>query len=132
MRRIVLQNRNQGSRGVTLVEVLVSIVILLIVSMGLLQASLLTIQSNVRNELRDEAVKIASEDMANSRQSFVAANSTSNRTVTRTFRNQKVDFSSTTVVSNLDTVTNQVTVTVTWLYRGEPFTHSIMSIVRNQ
>ncbi len=61
MRRIVSQNKNQGSRGVSLVEVMISLVILLIVSMGLIQASLLSVDVNIRNELRDEAVRIASE-----------------------------------------------------------------------
>ena len=64
-----------NKKGVSLVEVMISLVILLIVSMGLLQASLLSIDSNVRNELRDEAVRIASESMAQRRSAFGDANS---------------------------------------------------------
>ncbi len=51
-------------RGVTLVEVMISMVILLIVFMGLIQASLLTINHNMRNEVRDEAVRVAASSMA--------------------------------------------------------------------
>src|SRR5512143_830774 len=52
------------SRGVTLVEVMISLVILLIVFMGLIQASLLSINHNMRNSVRDEAVRIAAESMS--------------------------------------------------------------------
>jgi prepilin-type N-terminal cleavage/methylation domain-containing protein len=50
-------------KGVTLVEVMIALVILLIVFIGLIQASLLTIQSNVRNLARDEAVRITADQM---------------------------------------------------------------------
>jgi prepilin-type N-terminal cleavage/methylation domain-containing protein len=55
----VLRNK----KGVTLVEVLISLVILLVVFMGLLQASLLSVETNVTNVLRDEAVRLASDTM---------------------------------------------------------------------
>ncbi len=50
--------------GVTLVEVMISMVILLVVFMGLIQASLLSINHNMRNSARDEAVRIGAESMA--------------------------------------------------------------------
>jgi prepilin-type N-terminal cleavage/methylation domain-containing protein len=119
-----------NKKGVSLVEVMISLVILLIVSMGLLQASLLSIDSNVRNELRDEAVRIASESMAEKRSAFDDSNSSSS--IERTFRNQKVTFTSDTVSSILDADSKQVTVTVGWDYHGEHFSHSIISIVRRK
>jgi len=120
---VVLNRINK--KGVTLVEVMISLVILLIVSMGLLQASLLSIDSNVRNELRDEAVRIASEGMAKRRGAVNPPTS-----IDRTFRNQKVTFTIDTDSSNLDIDSDQVTVTVEWDYHGEHFSHSIISIVR--
>lgn len=59
-----MQNRRLDQKGVTLVEVLISLVILLIVFLGLIQASILSINHNLRNEMRDEAARIASEYMA--------------------------------------------------------------------
>ncbi len=53
-----------NNEGVTLVEVMISMVILLIVFMGLIQASLLTINHNLRNEARDEAVRVGAASMA--------------------------------------------------------------------
>jgi prepilin-type N-terminal cleavage/methylation domain-containing protein len=121
-----------NNKGLSLVEVLISLVILLIVSMGLIQASLLSIDANLRNELRDEAVKIASEDMARRRSSFGAADTCRNN-ILRPVRNNPFTFtSSCSVHTPLDTGSEQVTLTVTWSYRGQTFTHSIISIVRNQ
>ena len=49
--------------GVTLVEVLIAMVILLVVYLGLIQASLLIVDNNTRNEVRDEAIRIAADSM---------------------------------------------------------------------
>jgi prepilin-type N-terminal cleavage/methylation domain-containing protein len=61
--RIALPN----NRGVTLVEVMISLVILLIVFMGLIQASLLSIDQNLRNLSRDEAGRVAAKYMASTK-----------------------------------------------------------------
>jgi prepilin-type N-terminal cleavage/methylation domain-containing protein len=62
MVQTVMLNRT-NKNGVTLVEVLISLVVLLIVFMGLLQTSLLSIEGNAITLLRDEAVKLASDTM---------------------------------------------------------------------
>lgn len=48
-------------KGVSLVEVMIALVVLLLVFIGLLQAALLGIDHNMRNLLREEAVKIVSQ-----------------------------------------------------------------------
>lgn len=58
-----MKNRT-NARGVTLVEVMISLVILLIVFMGLIQASLLSIDQNLRSLTRDEAGRVAAQYMA--------------------------------------------------------------------
>jgi prepilin-type N-terminal cleavage/methylation domain-containing protein len=60
----MLQTVLRNKKGVTLVEVLISLVILLVVFMGLIQASLLSIENNVTTALRDEAVRLATETVA--------------------------------------------------------------------
>ncbi|MEK6691226.1 MAG: type II secretion system protein [Nitrospirota bacterium] len=47
------------SQGLTLVEVLIAMVILLLVSLALMQTALVSIDANMRNVLRDEAVSVA-------------------------------------------------------------------------
>ena len=53
--------------GFTLVEVLISMVVLLLVSLALMQTALVSIDSNMMNILRDEAVGIAEEEMNEAR-----------------------------------------------------------------
>lgn len=144
----------QSKRGVSLVEVLIALTILLIVFMGLIQASILSIQSNMRNQLRDEAVTIASEQISRLRSaeyddmnndgttdpsfptlaSLAAADFTTATvppwppTIVRTFRSAaSVTFTIGRVVNNLDANNKQVTVTVTWPWQGENFQHQIMT-----
>jgi prepilin-type N-terminal cleavage/methylation domain-containing protein len=50
-----------NNKGVTLVEVMIALVILLVVFMGLIQASLLTVENTATTALRDEAVRLASD-----------------------------------------------------------------------
>ncbi|NWF75074.1 MAG: prepilin-type N-terminal cleavage/methylation domain-containing protein [Nitrospirae bacterium] len=52
---------NIGNKGVSLVEVMIALVVLLLVFIGLLQAALLGIDHNMRNLLREEAVNIVSQ-----------------------------------------------------------------------
>jgi prepilin-type N-terminal cleavage/methylation domain-containing protein len=59
----VLKNNMLNKKGVTLVEVMIALVVLLIVFMGLLQAAILSIQSNTTNLLRDEMTRVTAERM---------------------------------------------------------------------
>lgn len=56
-----------NEKGVSLIEVMIALVVLLLVFVGLLQAALLSIDSNMRNIIRDEVVKIAAEKMEEAR-----------------------------------------------------------------
>lgn len=60
-------NRLRDSQGVSLVEVMIALVVLLLVFMGLLQAALLGIDHNMRNILRDEGVAMATSRMEQER-----------------------------------------------------------------
>ncbi len=137
----------QGKRGVSLIEVLIALTILLIVFMGLIQASILSIQSNMRNQLRDEAVTIASEQISRLRSAnyddmnndtvtdgvtLIATDFTAARgwppTIARTYRSAaSVTFNIARVVNNLDANNKQITVTLTWTWQGENFQHQIMT-----
>ena len=57
----------KNNNGLTLVEVMVSIVIVFIFFMGTTAGGLLVLDQNVRNDQRDEAVNIAEEVMAGMR-----------------------------------------------------------------
>jgi Tfp pilus assembly protein PilV len=51
----------KDTRGLSLVEVMIAMVVLLFVSLALMQTALVSIESNMKNVLRDEAVAIAEE-----------------------------------------------------------------------
>ncbi len=126
----------RSSRGVTLVEVMIALVILLIVFMGLMQASLLSINSNMRNSIRDEATRIASEELTNAR-SLAFANILSAPAVTRTrmFRNMSVNFTATRTVTTLDAVgdNKEIRVAVSYTVPGDAAAtvFTVSSLVRN-
>lgn len=145
-------SNKMNDKGVTLVEVMISMVILLVVFMGLIQASLLTINHNLRNEARDEAVRIGAGAMALLRSfnyscseldptgtaPLVAGGTTCTNTLTtaqkgqintpqRSFRNLSINYTVTKVVDRLDNTlpqpdTKRLTVTVQWRYPGDDLT----------
>ena len=136
-----------NKKGVTLVEVMISLVILLIVFMGLIQASLLSMQSNMKNVLRDEAVRITSDRMARLRSiaftDALVADTTATpgfvdddqdqvtagvqTTITKTVRNAPVTFTVKKIVDDLDANNKQISVNTTWQWQGENFTHTIVA-----
>lgn len=141
--------------GVTLVEVMIALLILLLVFIGLLQAALLGIDHNMRNVLRDEATKIATMRMEQARSlpftSLVSDTSsisgadcpstfTVGNIVERNIRNvSNKDFCSTTICSEYggdgdcttdDADTKQIRVRVGWRWKGENYTHSITTLRR--
>ena len=126
-----------NKKGLTLVEVMIALVVLLIVSLALMQTALVSINSNMTNILRDEAVNIAEMRMNEARNMpFNSLVGTVNTPVMRNFRNAAIQYTVTRTVTNLNTDNKQVNITVTWDWKentvanGNPLTHSITSIVR--
>ncbi len=138
MGRTVLFNK----KGVTLIEMMISLVILLIVSLALMQTQLLGISTNVKNQMRDEAVNVAEMRMNQLRSlpftdTLIHADLTATAGVTeaavrRNFRGFFIDFTPTRTIANISTDAKQIAITVSWSYRGQPYTHGIMTIKRKQ
>lgn len=151
------QSKRLNQEGVTLVEVMIALVILLIVFMGLIQASILSINYNLHNEIRDEATRIASEYMSAARSTQVdtltttvcptlttTAGVTAIPIVHRGFRNLDQQFTVTRSGCFTDTNQNsaQVAIIVTYIYPEQPVadladptkrqTMTVNSIVRRQ
>lgn len=135
-------------KGVSLVEVMISLVVLLIVFMGLIQASLLSIQVNTRNLLRDEAVAVTAQQMSNLRSAsfddmnrdgvtdvatlapanFAAANFPA--PVRRLRNDVPVTFNVDRTINTLDANNKQLTVRTRWAWQGEDFFHEIITARR--
>jgi prepilin-type N-terminal cleavage/methylation domain-containing protein len=148
-----------SARGVTLIEVMIALVVLLIVFMGLIQAALLSIDHNLRNEVRDEAVRIAAEAMTNLKaEGFSGTDLGDNSgshysypgispdplgallptavqpgsTPSRSFRNFSQPYTVGIEVRQLDGNNKQVTIRVHYTYRTDaPVTYTINSVVVN-
>lgn len=120
-------NRIDNSKGVSLVEVMIALVILLIVFVGLIQVSLVSIQGNMNNILRDEAVGIAADQMTNLRAApFANVVTSPNTTISRNIRNVVAHpFIVATAVADPDANHKVITITVSWSWQGEAFTHVI-------
>jgi prepilin-type N-terminal cleavage/methylation domain-containing protein len=121
--------------GLTLVEVLIALVIVLVVFLALMQTALVSIDSNMRSVLRDGAVGIAEDRMNVARnQPFDSlASGTSSETVLRNFRNiTNFSYAVTRTVADLNSDNKQVDIRVQWTWKGETYTHSITTILRRQ
>ena len=152
-----MQSRCENEAGLTLVEVMMALLILLLVFTGLFQTALLSIDHNMRNILRDEAVKVAAMQMQQeenqpfaalvSSASSIPAGSdcpgsiTTGQVIQRNFRNMSKDFCLSEVCVDLDgdgdcasddaaSNTKQLTVTVGWRWKGEDFTHTVRTLRR--
>ncbi len=135
--RIAMLNK----KGLTLVEVMIALVIVLLVFLALMQTALVGIDSNTRNALRDEAVSIAEMKMNEARNILfdtLLAGTTTEPPVNRNFRSTNVRFTVTRTVTNLTTDNKQINITVTWEWKektvanGNPYTHSISTIRKIQ
>jgi len=146
IQRTALLNR----KGVTLVEVMIALVILLLVFLALMQTALVSIDANMKNVLRDEAVSIAEQRLNEARSlpfdslvSDASAIPTPNDCpgtftvgpppVKRSFRNIiDKDFCTNMTVTPLGVTgdNRQVNIRVIWNWKGEAMMHSITTLIR--
>jgi type IV pilus assembly protein PilV len=133
MRTIALKDK----KGFSLVEILISLVLLLIVFLALTQTAMVGIDSNMTNILRDEAVSIAEMEMNEARNIPFDNLADSNDTVPRNFRNiANFQYNVSRIVTPLGLNNKQIDITVQWDWKartvanGNPYTHSITTIVR--
>ncbi len=156
MPAIQAMNAVLDKKGLTLVEVMIALVLLLFVSLAMMQTALVSIDSNMINVLRDEAVSIAEMRMNEARnipfdtlatdvsdgnvQTFPACAAATAPAagpypvlIERNVRNiPGFDFGSSRTVVLVGTEDRLITILVRWAYRNECYTHSISTIVRRQ
>jgi type II secretory pathway pseudopilin PulG len=121
--------------GMTLVEVLVSLVIVFVVFLGLSASGLVVLNENIKNELRDEAVSVADKAVQDARHTvFDNLATLPADNVLRLVRNVNRPFTVTRTVANLDGDNKQVTIDVAWTRiegsQTRSYTHQAATIVR--
>jgi type II secretory pathway pseudopilin PulG len=119
----------------TLVEVLVSLVIVFIVFLGLSSSGLVVLNENIKNELRDEAVSVADGAVQDARRKLFDNLATLPAyDVLRQVRNVDRPFTVTRTVTNLDGDNRQVAINVAWTrIEGSQtlsYSHQVVTVVR--
>ncbi len=121
----------------TLVEVLVSLVIVFIIFLGLSGSGLVVLNENIKNEMRDEAVSVADNAVQVARRTlFDNLVTLTPDNVLRLVRNVNRPFTVTRTVTNLDGDNRQVTVNVGWTRvennQVKSYNHQVATIVRRR
>jgi type II secretory pathway pseudopilin PulG len=120
-----------AEKGFTLVEVMIAFLVLLITSLALMQTALVSIEANMKNVLRDEAVRIADSMISDAMAApFDTVATYSGAQVKRTLKNVDVQFTTGMTVSNPSTDIKQLDVTVQWTWKGITYTHATSTIMR--
>ena len=118
--------------GFTLIEVMVSIIILMVALLGTFQAINLALDKNVENQLRQKGMAVAEQQLNDVKAlpfDSIAVG-TVNSTVQVAAGLVAKDFAVTRQVQNLagtDSHTKQVSVRVSWTYRGRPYAHEVVT-----
>ena len=134
MRRTMPVSKNNTS-GMTLVEILVSLVIVFIVFLGLSSSGLVVLNENIKNELRDEAVSVADSAVQDARRAlFDNLVTLPADNVLRQVRSVNRPFTVTRTVTNLDGDNRQVTINVGWTRtegsQTRSYSHQVVTVVR--
>lgn len=127
-----LVNRDNG--GFTLIEFLVSIVILMVGLLGLLQAVNMSYSHNLQNQLRNEAVIVADLEMAKElakgyvgvdpSQSSVFRNYTVSRKILNTFKLYSVSKTGGQLQNS-----KQVMIETSWKYKKVRYSHNASGVI---
>lgn len=122
-------------KGFTLIEVMVSILILLVGLLALLQATNYALYHDLNNQLRNEAVTYGDEVMTRELAKPFASISTGGRwqngvqeSSQRQVSLASTNFTATRINQQVTPNTTSVQVTVRWTYKGQNYSHSLSSL----
>ena len=125
---MILRTVLPDKKGLTLVEVMIALLVLLVVSLALMQTALVSINANMTNVLRDEAVNIAEMRM---NETLVSEGA--DIPIARNVRNiTGFSYATRMTVANLTVDNRQVDIRVGWTWKGQNYTHNITTILRRQ
>ena len=115
-----------------MIELLVAMFIMLIGLLGLLHSVNIAMEYNLKNQMRNEVVRVAQDAMNGMRSSPFDSVFTLLTTVPTSLRNINRDYTVRRTVSNVGTVgtddSKQYQVDVIWKFKNISTTHSVMTV----
>jgi type IV pilus assembly protein PilV len=126
-------SRQNNNLGFTLVELLMAMLITMVGLLGLLKAVEVAIEHNLRSQLRNEAVFVGEQWMANLKVRAYGNISTSfsPRQVPSQLRGGNIAYTVTRSSTDMGSSAKVLTVGVTWNYKGVPYSYTV-STIRSQ
>ncbi len=127
---VLLNNKN---KGFTIVEALVSLVILAIILLGLLAGVLKSYEIAIRNQIRDDAVKTAQELLEDIRNQNFDNLPTSISPITKQIRNYSVTFTpNLTITDVVQGQVKKISLTISWTYKGKNYSYTAETLIRRE
>jgi type IV pilus assembly protein PilV len=133
----------KNDRGMTLIEAMIAIVISFVIFIGLSATGVFVLNENIKNTMRDEAVGVAENEVADAG-TLLFANLTDNtHHVFRQIRGLNVDYTVARTVTDPDGSTppddpnhRRVTINVSWTRwennAQKVYSHQVMTIMRRR
>jgi prepilin-type N-terminal cleavage/methylation domain-containing protein len=132
-----------NKKGVTLIEMMVSLLIILVVSLALMQTTLVGINTNQMNLLRDEAASVAEMRMNQLKSlpftntavdsNLIAVNNfVETPPVSRTINGFSLIYQPTKTILDVSADSKQITMKIDWTYKNKNYSYSVISIMRKQ
>ena len=120
------------SRGFTLIEMLMAMLVLTVGLLGLLQSVNVAFEHKLRNRLREEALVVAEEQMGNWRiMGFDNITTGSKASVARLIGGQSKPFTVLKEMASASsgaTTSKRLRVAVLWDYKGRSYQHEIFTV----
>ena len=130
---------SKSSRGYSLIETLAALLLLVIVLLALMESVVLYTQTNMRNILRDEAVRVTQDVLYelrirgfNNIPSAPSPGITTTTQRTRKLRSTTWTFNITVTVTDVDAQMKSAQATTTWKFLNSTFTHQASTLIPNQ
>jgi type IV pilus assembly protein PilV len=129
VKEIALQTiLSSNNSGFTLIEVMVAMVIMLVGLLGLLQSVNIATEHNLKNQLREEATRVAENTMNDMRTSTFTSVFNQFTTASSKIRNSSKEYFVRRTVTAMSTGSREYQVDVKWKYKNYSATHSIISV----
>jgi len=123
-----------SKKAFTLIEMLVAIVIIGISIIGLMEMSVITMRNNVKNEIRNSAIRVLTNHINKIRAEEYEDIKTTIKEKVVKIRNFSVTFTLSDIVSEKTYNSKQYKVvdsTISWNYLGKSYNYTIHTVVNN-